>query len=225
MVDYFRQVKLFSALPPDIMAWLDGKTSWTHVCKGDYIFYEGEPAEKVYIVGKGSVKVVKEFASGKNAIMGIFGPGGLMAEVAAVDGKPYPASGVAMEDSYIGAIPSLVFCELLRKAPESAILLIRGLGAKLREFSSNLGSLAVQTVEKRLARFLHKLAQSSGVKGKEGLTLNLSMTRRDLAEIIGTSFEVVERSLKKMRSENIISVDGKTIVILDPKRLEALFED
>ncbi len=122
-------------------------------------------------------------------------------------------------------MPAESFLAFIRENPESLIHIVIGLGGRLREFVDNLGSLAVQSVEKRLARFLTKLGSQIGTKSEEGLELNLHLTRQDLAEIIGTSFEVVERSLKKMREKGIISVAGKKIVILKPEELAAIFKE
>lgn len=207
------------------MKWLNGKVAWEEIEKGGYLFREGETAERIYFIIKGNVKIVKEFSSGKNAIMGIFGPGNVVAEVAAVDQRPYPASCIALDNVSAGAIPSKVFQEILKREPDTAIMMIAGLGRKLRELTENLGAISVMPVEKRLARLLHKLAANIGVKSASDVELTLNMTRRDMAEIIGTSFEVVERSLKKFREDNLISVDGKKITIHDYQKLEDMFED
>ncbi|MBF0291772.1 MAG: Crp/Fnr family transcriptional regulator [Nitrospinae bacterium] len=224
-MEQLKKIKLFSRLPEETLKWLNSKVTWEEFDKGSYLFREGEIAEKTYLVVKGSVKIVKEFSSGKNAIMGIFGPGSLVAEVAAVDNRPYPASCVALESSSAGAVPAKVFQELLKKEPNVAIMMIAGLGYKLRELTENLGAISVMPVDKRLARLLHKLAPSMGVKSASNVEITLHMTRRDMAEIIGTSFEVVERSLKKFREDNLISVDGKKITIHDYQKLEEMFED
>ena len=224
-MEQLKKINLFSRLPEDTLKWLNGKVTWEEIEKGAYLFREGEIAGRIYIIIKGNVKIVKEFSSGKNAIMGIFGPGNVVAEVAAVDQRPYPASCVALDSVTAGAIPAKVFQELLRKAPDTAIMMIAGLGRKLRELTENLGAISVMPVEKRLARLLHKLAANMGVKSASDVELTLNMTRRDMAEIIGTSFEVVERSLKKFREDGLISVEGKKITIHDYQKLEDMFED
>ena len=221
-MDSLKKIKLFSRLPEDTLKWLTSKVVWEDLEKGGYLFREGETADRVFFIVKGDVKIVKEFSSGKNAIMGIFEPGSIVAEVAAVDNRPYPASCIALESVSAGTIPANVFKELLMEEPNVAIMMIAGLGAKLRELTQNLGAISVMPVDKRLARLLHKLAANKGVTDVE---ITLHMTRRDMAEIIGTSFEVVERSLKKFREESLISVDGKKIIIHDYQKLENMFED
>lgn len=224
-MDSLKKIKLFSRLSEDTLKWLTSKVVREELEKGGYLFREGEIAERVFFIVKGDVKIVKEFSSGKNAIMGIFGPGSVVAEVAAVDNRPYPASCIALESVAAGAIPAKAFQELLKKEPNVAIMMIAGLGAKLRELTENLGAISVMPVDKRLARLLHKLAANIGVKSASDVEITLHMTRRDMAEIIGTSFEVVERSLKKFREDGLISVDGKKITIHDYQKLENMFED
>lgn len=225
MIDILQKAGLFSTAAKKDLISLEKKISWKSYKKGDRLFQEGDEADMMFVIASGRVKVVKEFQSGKNAIMGIFGEGGIVAEIAVIDKLPYPASAIALEEATAGAIPAATFIDFLKKNPDSLIRLVVGLGGRLREFVDNMGSLAVQSVEKRLARLLTKLGGQIGVELDDGLELILPLTRQDLAEIIGTSFEVVERSLKKMREKGIIEVAGKRIVILKPKALEAIFAE
>lgn len=220
-----KEIDIFSSMPDNVILWLNGHVAWKELRKGEYLFHEGEVADHVFVIVRGRVKIVKEFPNGKNAIIGMFSVGAAVAEVAAVDGLPYPASAITLENSTIGVVPSDIFLETLRREPDVAIKLISGLGSKLRKLTDNLGSISTQKVEKRLARFLTKLSRDIGVKNDEGLLLTLPMTRRDLAEIIGTSFEVVERALKKMRENSVISVEGKKILIIDFEGLSAMSEN
>lgn len=224
MRSHLFSIKLLEGLPDDVIIWLDEQTGFKNVEKGEYLFHEGDEARSMFFVISGSVKVVKEFPSGKNAILGFFGAGKMVAEVVVVDQKPYPASAMAHEPSVVGEVRAEVFRELLARAPETAIRLIIGLGGRLRELTGNIGAMAVKTVEKRVARFLIKLADSSGKETDDGTLLMMPMTRRELAEIIGSTFEVVERALKKMKDRGILAVEGKKIVILIPADLAELAE-
>lgn len=225
MIHDLKKVSIFSHASEESLVSLEKKISWRTFNKGERLFSEGDKAEFMYVIASGRVKVFKEFQSGKSAIVGISGSGGMIAEIASIDKLPYPASAVAMEESVAGAIPATVFVEFLKKNPDCLIQMMIGLGGRLREFVDNLGSLAVQSVEKRLARFLMKLSEQIGVDKDEGVELNLPMTRQDLAEIIGTSFEVVERSLKKMREKELVKVSGKRIMILQPEKLTTMFKE
>jgi CRP/FNR family transcriptional regulator len=222
---HLSEIHLFGNLPKATVDAIDAKVEWRDVSKGEYLFYEGDTSVRLYLVGRGAIKIVKEFPNGKNAILGIFGPGTTVAEVAVVDGKPYPASAVAQEDSTVGALDSNMFMEVLRQEPEVAIQLVSGLGAKLRELTMSLSAMAVETVEKRLARFLVKLAGRIGEAEGGQVSMTLPLTRRDIAEIIGASFEVVERSLKKLKERGVIAVEGKEVTILDIDRLQGVYDE
>ncbi len=219
-----KQVSYFSSVPDDRLEALDKSIKWKCYKKGERVLNEGDPAEKIYFISTGRVKVVREFPDGKSAIMGIFGSGGTVAEIAVIDGKPYPASAVALEESKVGELSSSDFLKFIKNNPDTLVQLIIGLGARLRNFVENQSSLAVQSVEKRLARFLTNISEELGVETDDGILVTLPMTRQDLAEIIGTSFEVVERGLKKIREKKIIEVEGKRIIIKKPDDLEEIFQ-
>ncbi len=88
MIDFLQKVSIFSSAPKESLISLEKDISWQTFKKGERLFNEGEDAERMFIIVSGRVKVVKEFPSGKNAIMGIFGAGGIVAEIAVIDGLP-----------------------------------------------------------------------------------------------------------------------------------------
>ena len=223
-LDTLKQVEFFEVLSDEALLELSRQLVWKKYKKGERLFDEGEEAHSVFIVADGKVKVVKEFSSGKNAILGIFGVGGLVAEIAVIDKLPYPATAIAMDDSVVGSLPADMFITFLRKNPDALLEMVAGLGAKLRDMADNMSSMAVESVEKRLARFLLKFGGDIGKETREGLSYTLPLTRQDIAELIGTSFEVVERGLKKMKVAGLIKVEGKKIVILDSEKLFQVIE-
>ncbi|MDH5509809.1 MAG: Crp/Fnr family transcriptional regulator [Nitrospinota bacterium] len=223
-LETLKRVEFFAVLTDSVLAELARQMVWKKYKKGERLFDEGEHAHSVFIIADGKVKVVKEFPSGKNAILGIFGIGGLVAEIAVIDKLPYPATAIAMDDCVVGALPADLFIIFLRNNPDALLEMVAGLGAKLRDLADNMGSMAVESVEKRLARFLLKFGDEIGKRTKEGLSYTLPVTRQDIAELIGTSFEVVERGLKKMKVNGLIKVDGKKIVILDSDGLFQVIE-
>ena len=219
-----RRVEFFSALSEASLTDLARQVIWKKFKKGDRIFDEGEKAQNVFVIASGRVKVVKEFPSGKNAILSIFTDGGLVAEIAVIDKLPYPATAIAVDDCVAGTIPAEVFIAFLRAHPDALLQMVAGLGAKLRDLADSIGSMAVESVEKRLARFLLKFGGEIGSKTAEGIVFTLPITRQDIAELIGTSFEVVERGLKKLKVKGYIKVDGKKITIRKSDELANIIE-
>ena len=223
-LETLKKVEFFAVLPDSSLLDLSRQIAWKKYKKGERLFDEGEEAVSVFIIASGKVKVVKEFSSGKNAILGIFGVGGLVAEIAVIDKLPYPATAIALDDCVVGDLQAETFINFLRNNPDTLLQMVAGLGAKLRDMADSMGSMAVESVEKRLARFLLKFGDEIGKQTRDGLSFTLPVTRQDIAELIGTSFEVVERGLKKMKTNGLIKVEGKKIVIKDTEELFQVIE-
>ena len=190
--------------------------------KGDILFHEGEPPAHLWFVVEGEVKVFKEYASGKSAIMGIFGVGGTVAEAAIIDGKAYPASCQAVTNVKVARMKRDDALRIMTSNSKIALRIMMGLSTKLRTLTSDLGSMSVLSVIRRLSRFLLKLSDKMGVKDKDGIRFELFLTRKDMAECIGTSFEVAVRALGKLQSDNVLEIDGKKVLIKEIEELERL---
>ena len=193
--------------------------------KGDILFQEGDPPAHLLFVLEGELKIFKEYASGKSAILGIFGEGETIAEVAVIDGKTYPASCQAVISGKAAYMKRDDAVRILTSNPKIAFRIMTGLSNKLRTITSDLGSMSVQSVIRRLSRFLLKMADKMGVEGRRGVSVELFLTRKDMAECIGTSFEVAVRALGKLQSESILEIDGKSVLIKDAEGLKKLAGD
>jgi CRP/FNR family transcriptional regulator len=190
--------------------------------KGDTLFQEGDSPGHLLFVLEGELKVFKEYASGKSAILGIFGQGESIAEVAVIDGKSYPASCQAATNGKAAFMKRDDAVRILTSNPKIAFRIMTGLSDKLRTLTSDLGSMSVQSVIRRLSRFLLKMADKMGVEGGEGISVELFLTRKDMAECIGTSFEVAVRALGKLQNDSILEIDGKHVLIKDSEGLKKL---
>ena len=190
--------------------------------KGDILFMEGDEPDFLWFILDGEVKVFKEFSSGKSAILGLFGPGSVVAEVAVIDGRPYPASCQAATDGRAATLKRKDALEAITSNPAVALRLMQGLGKKLRELTGDLGSMSVQSVIRRLSRLLVKLAEKLGTADGNTVEMELFLTRKDLAECIGTSFEVAIRGLRRLQDERVVDIQGKRLLIRDLRRLREI---
>ncbi len=127
--------------------------------KEDYIFFEGDLPEWLFIVNEGRVKLDKHSDTGKNVILQIFVPGDMFGEMSLFDRKPYGASAQAMEDSTVLKLSRKDFLLFFGRHPFVATELIMELGRQLREAHSTIKSLAVDRVEQRIANIPRKLAK------------------------------------------------------------------
>jgi len=93
---------------------------------------------------------------------------------------------------------------------------------RLRSLTAHLGSMSVQSVIRRLSRFLLRMADQMGTKKKDGIHVELFLTRKELAECIGTSFEVAVRCLGKLKEEGVLEIEGKKLTIFNREKLEKI---
>jgi CRP/FNR family transcriptional regulator len=220
--DIFKRVAMFETLDEEVVRRIFHQSVVQTYSKGEILFKEGESSVNVFIVLVGRVKLVKHLHGRDETILNIIHPGQAVDELAVVEKSSSPTSGVALEESKVAKIHQCVFLKCIHEYPELAFQIIRSLGERLRQFTDNIASMANLTVEKRLARLLIRFSNEMGIPDSRGILLNLPVTRTEMAEIIGTSTEVLIREIQKMRKKGWLEVYGKRIVLRDPKSLQSI---
>lgn len=217
-------VSLFKGAKPQELKKIEGMAQERAFEKGDTLFLEGDAPDNLWLILDGEVKVFKEYPSGKSAIMGIYGRGEAIAMVAVIDGKSYPASCQAVVKGSAVVLRRQDALEAVTTNSAIALEVLKDFSNKMRVMTAHLGSMSVQSVIKRLSTFLLRLAAQMGVKKGKGTHVDLFLTRKELAECIGTSFEVAVRCLGKLKDEGVLKIDGKKLVIFDMEKLERIAE-
>jgi len=186
--------------------------------RGELLFSDGEEAAGFFIVLDGKVKVYKLSPEGKERILHVIHPGGTFAEAAIFGEGLYPAYAEPLQASKLLFLPKDAFLALLRDNSRVSINMIAGLSKFLRQFANQIEDLTFKDVPSRLARYLMDL--SRGVKR----TVVLPISKSQLASNLGTVSETLSRTLRKLSEDDLISVSGKTVEIIDFDRLEELAE-
>jgi CRP/FNR family transcriptional regulator len=128
--------------------------------RGDVVFREAEPADAFYTVVSGRVKIFKVLPSGKEVILEIFGAGDPLGAIAAYEGRPFPASALALEETTCLILPRAPFFALLEQHPTLVRGLLSGMTQRLIELTSRLAEMSAGRIESRLARLFLKLADN-----------------------------------------------------------------
>ncbi len=219
------KMELFKELSAEDLKPLAALARERPFAKGELLFSEGESPENLWFIQEGEVKVYKEYSSGKSAIMGLYSAGDSVALVAVIDGKPYPASCQAMSNGVAISMRRQDALKVITANPTVALEVMMDLCGRLRQLTAHLGSMSVQSVIRRLSRFLLRMADQMGKKKGNVIHVELFLTRKELAESIGTSFEVAVRALGKLKEEGILDIEGKKLEIYDRAKLEAMAEN
>jgi CRP/FNR family transcriptional regulator, cyclic AMP receptor protein len=178
--------------------------------KDESIFLEGEPCHGVYIVRKGSVKVFKLSAEGREQILTNINSNGSFNEVAVFDGGPNPANATATASTVCWILPGDVIFDLIQHSPPVAVAIIRNLGTRLRRLVGLVEDLSLRQVIGRLAKLLLEPSFDEG------------LTQQEMAARLGTVREIIGRSLRQMELRGLIKVEHGKITIVDRAGLEKL---
>ena len=220
--DALRKTFIFRRLSPDDRQRIATVAAVRDFEKGVVLFHEGDASEHLYTVVTGRVKVFKTTARGTDVILEIFGPGDPVGAVAVYESRAYPATAVALEPTTCLLIPRQAFFSLLETHPTLVRGLLVGLTHRLVELTTRLTELTGGRVEARLARFLLKLANDMGQRRPEGIFIPLSLSRQELADMIGTTIETSIRIMSRWGKEDVVRTEKDGFLVVDCAALETL---
>lgn len=198
-----------------------GKTSRSYQA-GQIIFYEENKPFGLYCVASGTVKLTKYAADGKSYLTRLAKPGDLLGYRAFLTDEPYAATAEVLEPATLCFVERSTFNAALRQAPDLALQLIGLLGSELRQAEDRARDLAYLSVPERMAELLLTLRQSFGVARADGSVLiDISLSREDLAAMLGTTVETAVRTLTRFKADKLIGNEKKKIVLRQPAALAA----
>ena len=214
--------RLFGGLSPRLRREVDAIASPGSAAKGTILFVEGDKPEGVFVLRSGCVKLSAGSVDGKSLVIRRAEPGEVVGLPAAISGKPYELTAEAMETIEYGFIVREAFLSFLRQHGEAALRMAEILSdtyeATLHQVRY-LG-LSASTAEK-IARFLLELRCFEEHSNGHG-TPEISLTHKEIAEMIGASRETVTRILARFKREKLISGNGSGLRILSRPGLENL---
>jgi CRP-like cAMP-binding protein len=213
---------VFRKLSPEDRRTVAQVATIKRYAKGDVIFEQDTPSDAFYTIASGRVKIFKMLASGKDLILEVFGTGDPLGAVAAYDGRPFPASAVALEDSACVVIPRPIFFRLLEDHPSLVRGLMLGMTLRLVELTNRLAELSGGRIEPRFARLFLKLAREMGREDRGGTFIPLALSRQELADMTGTTIETAIRIMSRWSKQDVVRTEKDGFVIVDRKTLEAI---
>lgn len=187
--------------------------------KGQTIFYEGNHAHGVFCLTEGKIKLSKLGKDGKEQIVRFAKTGDVLGYRALLSDDRYQATATAMVDSHICLILKDNFLKTMELNTKLSLKLINLLSKDLKIAEQHLIDIAQKTVKERVAESLIVLVNTFGFV-KDLKTLNICMTRSEIADMAGTTTESAIRTLVQLADEKIIELDGKNIKIINQKKLE-----
>lgn len=186
-----------------------GRSSTKRFSAAEIIFSEGDEATFLPFVVSGRVKMVRYPDLGKEVIIGTFAAGELFAIPPALDGKRFPATAVAMEESELRFMPRSAFKALMDGSPEFSALILEQMCGILRQKADTVRILATPSAEQRIAGVL------IGIVGETNGTAphRIDHRRQDIADMAGLTIETTIRSIRRMAARDLFRiVHGKVYI-------------
>tara|TARA_B100000953_G_scaffold142805_1_gene118181 strand:+ start:172 stop:909 length:738 start_codon:yes stop_codon:yes gene_type:complete len=207
-----RHLNALKDLDNKTLAHISDSKETLAIDKGELIFKEGQTLKGLYCVKQGNPRLSKISDNGKDQIIRIASKGELLGHRTLVSGKKTNLSAVALNNMEVCFIPKEQISKLIddKRFTKSLLVFISN---ELKESDDRLVNMAQQNVKQRLAQLLIYLDNNFGCD-KKGF-INLSLSRIEISNILGTSKEGCIRMISNFRKEKLIDLKGKKIKIID----------
>jgi CRP/FNR family cyclic AMP-dependent transcriptional regulator len=208
-------------LPAASLGRLDAMSTPRLLRPGAALVLEGDVANRVWLVRAGLVKVVSNHRDGHEPILGLRGADDLIGELGALDGSPRSATVTALTPTTLQEFGADDFRTWLRQDPDAAAALMAHMAVRLRESDAFRVSYVGDDVPTRLARCLLDLGRRHGEASADGtVQITLPLSQKDLAGLVMASRDAVAKTLRSWRSAGLVTTGRRSVVIVDPARLE-----
>ncbi len=204
-----RDIPLFSPLDDAELEALIEVIFTRSYAKNSVIINEGDETDALYIITEGKVKITKTHDDGREIVIAVLTEDDYFGEMSLIDEQPRSANVVTKTPVQLSIVKKEDFQAILLKKPELALHIMKGLSQRLRAADSMIESLALMDVYGRIARLLLDLAESVDDK----LMVSEPLTHQDIANMVGSSREMVSRIMKDLANGGYISVKQKRISI------------
>lgn len=222
--EVLERLPYFSGLPGEIISEIAQYVRTRSLATREQALIEGEECKGLYFVVRGQVRLIKSFADGREQVLGVLGPGATFNDIAVFDGGPNPYSAVAVGETLLGFIAKARVLDLFERHPDMARAALKTVSARQRQLAAMVQDLAMRDVTARIARLL------LGCIGRERHMLENAdsacerITHQEIATMIGSAREVVQRALKQLERDGAISLERARIRVRNIEKLERLAE-
>jgi CRP-like cAMP-binding protein len=189
---------------------------------GDMIYSAGDPAERLFVVADGKVKLLQHAAGGRNVLMDILASGEFFGNVTTLGVMAYPDTALAQTSACVLSIQSEAFRQLLDRHPGLALKALEIMSRRLNDANQRVLQLSSLPAENRIVLALLKLGEKLGVQKENGLLIDVPISRDELAEMTGTTPETASRVMSQLQNSGLIESGRQWVSLTDREGLEGL---
>ena len=216
------QSPLFRGLAPEVAAEVLAAASPRDLAAGESLFLQGDEVSALYVVDSGRLKLSQVTADGDEVVVGTLGAGAILAGVAILDKRILPVSAVAVVESHVCVWPRRLALELAARHPALRTNVLTTIADRMQGSLERIRQLSSESVGRRVARVLLRLARESGRPVEAGLLIDQALGRQEVAELAGASMFTASRLLARWAREGILEVGRQRVVVRSLDRLVEL---
>jgi CRP-like cAMP-binding protein len=220
-----KTVPLFQGLRPGELQAVASASVERKVESERFLFQQGDPAERIYLLLEGKLRLSQLTPEGQQVILHYVSPGEAFGVIAVLSGSEYPVTAQAVEPCTVRSWSQAAMRGLMEQNPTISLNAIRILAERVQEFQDRLRELATERVERRVARAVIRLARQAGRKTPEGVLIDMPLSRQDLAEMTGTTLYTVSRIFSQWESRGLVQSKREQVLIRLPHGLVSIAED
>jgi CRP-like cAMP-binding protein len=221
-VSALRGIPLFRDFSDEQLAQVGATVTERRYAKHQFIVREGDPGDTFFMIASGSVAVCRVAPDGRETILSILKEGDFFGEMSLFDSSLRSASIKTLTEVEVGAIRQSDFMGLIDRTPQIGKLLVVELSKRLRDANALIAATTSQDIRARLASLLLNLADQFGESVENGTRITLRLTNQEMANMIGTTRETVNRTLNRFWDERLVDMRTAHVVVTEPEKLRAL---
>jgi CRP/FNR family transcriptional regulator, cyclic AMP receptor protein len=212
---------LFAALDEEAAQALRASMTPLTVDKGDVLFREGEPGDRLFVVVDGKIKLGASSSDGRETLLAVLGPAEMFGELSLFDPGLRTSTATALTPASLMGLGHDDLMPWLRGRPEVARSLLRALAQRLRRTNEAMADLVFSDVPGRVAKALLDLANKFGTRQVDGSVLvTHDLTQEELAQLVGASRETVNKALADFQNRGWLRLEQRSVVLVDLDRLD-----
>jgi CRP-like cAMP-binding protein len=219
---FLAEVPLFSTIEAPVRNHLGLHAQLVERKRRQTVIRQGAPADAIYVVVRGYLKISVQSHAGSAASLTVLGPGELFGELGVLGSVTRSAELVALEDATLVRIPGPVFLDALSKSAALGLALSRVLGERLRSLGEHVSNVTALQAPARFAQQLLWLLDRFGKAQKQGVLLAPPLNQSDLAELSHLSRQRINLVLRDLRERRIVDWEGRQLLVRDLDGLRAM---
>ncbi|MFB6286389.1 MAG: Crp/Fnr family transcriptional regulator [Candidatus Bipolaricaulia bacterium] len=219
-----RNVPFFQDLSDDTVAAINERFRAFAYEADETIYHSGRPASELHVVADGHVRLVRYAQGGQRVVLDVLASGELFGGLALLGNSVYSDTAEAKTDCCVLGIEAKDFRNVLRQHPNVALRVLDHTSKRLRSAHETIEGLSAHSVGERIAALLLQLGEKLGESTTENTLIQMPLSRRDIAAMVGTTPETASRILSEFRSADLIDSGRQWIALRDAERLGAIAE-